>query len=235
MRCPEYETRQFEWNPLPFIPQLQREARPKGRFYVTPKGKALFSVTSFLAATKPQEEADALEQWRLRVGAENARRISHLAASKGTSLHLKCEKWLNNEGVILTGDPSADYDFHALAPQLAEGITGVRATEVQLYSERLGLAGTVDALVYWKGKLAIMDFKTSNNFKRREWVDGYFLQCLIYAMMVYELYGEMPALMVLPIFTQNDISVIYEAEPKEYLPQLKQRLDVWSRIKDEFL
>lgn len=202
---------------------------------MTPSGKPLMSVTNFLSATQDQSDKDSLERWRQKVGRAEADRISFQAASRGTSLHSKCESWLNNQGIITTGDPAADYDFYALAKQLAEGITSVRATEVQLYSERLGLAGTVDAVVHWKGRLAILDFKTSSNFKRREWVNGYFLQCLIYAFMVYEMYGEMPELLVLPIFTSNDISVIYEAECKEFLAGLKQRLGVWETIKHEFL
>ena len=48
---------------------------------------------------------------------------------------------------------------------------------VQKFPVLSGLyAGTTDCVGVWKGKPAIIDFKTTRKPKKREWIDDYFLQ-----------------------------------------------------------
>ena len=56
----------FDYQP---IPRVTIEGR---RYYATPDGNNLPSVTTILDRTKPPEKVEALNQWRRRVGAEKA-------------------------------------------------------------------------------------------------------------------------------------------------------------------
>ena len=56
----------FEYSPVPRV-----EVNGK-RFYATPDGNKLPSVTTILDKTKPPEKVQALNEWRKRVGVEKA-------------------------------------------------------------------------------------------------------------------------------------------------------------------
>lgn len=61
------------------------------------------------------------------------------------------------------------------------------ATELLLWSEKLGVAGTLDDLGIINGKLVLCDLKSSNQFK-----DTYFLQVAMYYQMLVERTGLKP-------------------------------------------
>ena len=67
-------------------------------------------------------------------------------------------------------------------------IDEVWGTEVPLYYPGL-YAGTADCIGVWKGRPAMIDFKTTRKPKKREWIDDYFLQCAAYAEAHNQLYG----------------------------------------------
>lgn len=76
------------------LPDLKSETFPDGkRYYVTPSGSKLPSVTTVVGAQKKQ----AIMEWRRRVGEDVANKISRQATSRGTNVHTLCEKYLNNE------------------------------------------------------------------------------------------------------------------------------------------
>jgi genome maintenance exonuclease 1 len=43
-------------------------------------------------------------------------------------------------------------------------------------------AGASDVVGIYEGQESIIDFKQSNKFKKRNWIDDYFIQCAAYAM-----------------------------------------------------
>ena len=61
------------------------------------------------------------------------------------------------------------------------------ATELLLWSEKLGVAGTLDDLGIIDGKLVLCDLKSSNQFR-----DTYFLQVAMYYQMLVERTGLRP-------------------------------------------
>ena len=65
----------FDYQP---IPRVTIEGR---RYYATPDGNNLPSVTTILDRTKSPEKVEALNQWRRRVGAEKAQQIKKHATS----------------------------------------------------------------------------------------------------------------------------------------------------------
>ena len=58
--------------------------------------------------------------------------------------------------------------------------------EAPLYSDYIKVAGRVDLIAEWEGKLSIIDFKTSRKPKKREWIKNYFMQESFYAVAFEE-------------------------------------------------
>jgi len=87
-----------------------------------------------------------------------------------------------------TVQPLSDVLFRLAKPELNK-INNILALEKSLYSEVLGIAGTVDCIAEYDGELAIIDFKTSKKPKPVEWIEHYFVQCMAYGCMLYELTG----------------------------------------------
>ncbi len=158
------------------------------RHYQTPDGKPLPSVTTVLSALADKA---AIHEWRKRVGNEEADRIMRLATGIGTQVHLHLEKFILEEN-----RPSGTNLIHQMAKELSDivitdglsKIDEVWGTEVPLYYPGL-YAGTADCIGIYKGKQAIIDFKTTRKPKKRAWIDDYFLQGAAYAAAHNELYG----------------------------------------------
>lgn len=164
------------------LQRLQRVTTEEGRFYQTPSGRAYPSVTTITGLLNKQ----AIIDWRNRVGAEEANRISSRAANRGTKIHSLCESYLNNEHV------EPDF-FHkemwdTLLPELRK-INKVHCLESPLYSDHLEVAGTVDCIAEYDGKLSVIDFKTSKRIKDRDDISNYFMQCSAYAVAFEERTG----------------------------------------------
>ena len=72
---------------------------------------------------------------------------------------------------------------------LNESIDNIRSIEGQMYSDYLRVAGTVDLVAEYNGKLSVIDWKTSLKPKKEEWVIDYYLQLVAYAEAHNEIYG----------------------------------------------
>jgi len=165
---------------------LQATTTERGREYLTPRGHSYPSVTTVLS----EYNKKALFEWRERVGAEEANRIAAKASSRGTKLHIVCEKYLLNEMTGLkmqTMMPDTKELFISLKPHIDENIGNVYSIEQALYSSRLRLAGRVDCIAEWNGQLSIIDFKTSTRPKTEDGILNYFMQCTAYAEMFEEI------------------------------------------------
>lgn len=156
------------------------------RFYVTPEGKKFPSVTTITSQYNKKE----ILEWRKRVGEEKANQISTKAAGRGTKVHKLCEDYLNNNIDYAKGHmPSNVVLFKTIKPILDEYVNNIHAIEVPLYSNHLKVAGRVDCIAEFDGKLAVIDFKTANNLKDEEKIQNYFMQCAAYAIMYEERTG----------------------------------------------
>ena len=98
-------------------------------------------------------------------------------------MHSLCENYLNNE-VVSESEPNYTL-FDSIRPFL-NNINNIRCLETQLYSDYLKVAGTVDCIGDYDGKLSVIDFKSSSKVKKWEYIHGYFLQTAAYAVMFEE-------------------------------------------------
>jgi genome maintenance exonuclease 1 len=177
----------FNYAPVPRV-----EVNGK-RFYATPDGNKLPSVTTILDKTKPEEKKLILEQWRRRVGHEKAQQITTEAANRGTRMHTYLEHYVKNGELKDRGTNPFGWASHAMAQVVVDqGITNrvneFWGYEVPLYFSRV-YAGTTDAAGVHMKEEAILDYKQTNKPKKREWIDDYFLQLCAYAEAHNELHG----------------------------------------------
>ncbi|CAB4138149.1 hypothetical protein UFOVP328_342 [uncultured Caudovirales phage] len=177
----------FNYAPVPRV-----EVNGK-RFYATPDGNKLPSVTTILDKTKPAEKVQALNEWRRRVGAERAQQITTEAANRGTRMHTYLEHYVKHgEMKDCPGNPFAVPSWAMAQTVVDQGITGrvqeFWGYEVPLYFPSI-YAGTTDACGIHCNEEAILDYKQTNKPKKEEWIEDYFLQLCAYAEAHNELHG----------------------------------------------
>ena len=78
--------------------------------------------------------------------------------------------------------------WNSIVPELCR-IDNVHCLETQLYSDHLRVAGTVDCIAEYDGRMSVIDFKTSKRAKARDDIHGYFMQTSAYAVMFEERTG----------------------------------------------
>lgn len=172
--------------------QLSRTSEQGRRLYLTPDGDRLPSVTTILDATKSEESRQALHNWRNRVGHTKAQEITTEAASRGTRMHKWLENYVNTNS---TGEPGSNpysLQSHQMAHCIIQhGLSKCSefwGTEVGVYFPKI-YAGTTDCIGVHDGAEAIIDFKQTNKPKKREWIEDYFVQLLMYATAHNEVHG----------------------------------------------
>ena len=164
--------------------ELDTETIRGGRHYITPKGPYP-SITTVLGVLSKQ----GIAEWRARVGEEEADRISTQASRRGTNVHQMCEDYDNNDLDKSKFLPNEKAMFLSIKKTLDEMLGLVYAQECPLYSDYLGIAGRVDCVAEYGGRLSIIDYKTSGKLKRKEWIGSYFQQASAYCVMFEERTG----------------------------------------------
>lgn len=190
------------------VPRLSRKTIDGVRYYDTPSGKKLVSITSVIS----HYNREIFVNWRKRVGDEEANKVTKQSTSRGTDTHTLIEHYLKNED-LPTVQPLSDMLFKIAKGDL-KNIDNIHGLETPLYSEYLGIAGTVDCIAEYNNELAIIDFKTSKKPKKREWIEGYFVQCAAYACMLYELTGLTVKKFVIIMTCENGECEVYEEYDK---------------------
>ena len=205
--------------------KLQRDTSPDGkRVYKTPSGRAYPSVTTVTGL----HSAKSIAQWRARVGEAEANRISSRASARGTRIHSLCESFLRNERC----EPDI-FDrelFQGISPHLEE-IDNIHALEDPLYSDHLEVAGTVDCIAEYKGRLSIIDFKTSSKLKNRDWIHGYFMQTSAYAVMFEELTGIPVNRLVIIVGVDEYTPQVFEERRNEWIGHFKDLRKEYLQLK----
>jgi genome maintenance exonuclease 1 len=193
------------------LPQLERETIDGVRYYKVPDEEELLRLVSITSVTSHFNK-EIFVKWRKKVGDDEADRITKAATSRGTDMHLLVEHHLKNEELPEV-QPISDFLFKIAKTDLNR-INNIYALEGSLYSKQLGIAGTVDCIAEYDGELAIIDFKTSKKPKPREWIEHYFVQCMAYGCMLYELTGISVKKLVIIMACENGECVVYEERDK---------------------
>jgi genome maintenance exonuclease 1 len=213
------------------LPTLKREHIDGVRYYNLPSGsKKLVSITSVISHYKK----DFFDKWRKRVGVEEADKITKKATSRGTDTHTLIENYLSNQE-LPSVQPISDMLFKIAKPTINR-INNIHCLETSLYSEVLGVAGSVDTIAEFDGELAVIDYKTSAKPKPEEWIEGYFVQTMFYGMALYEMTGIQIKKLVIIMSCENGECVVYEQRDlKKYMKLVVQYIKKFVNDKLEII
>lgn len=208
---------------------LECETKESGRKYLTPKGERYPSITTVLSILSEK----SIAEWRARVGEEEANKISYRASTRGTAVHEIIEKYINNEGDYRKGYmPNVVDNFLAIKKILDTRIGKVYAQEVPLYSDHLKVAGRVDCVAEFDGRLSIIDFKTSKRFKSKHHVTSYFMQEAFYAIAWEEQTGIPIDQLVTLITVDGGTSQVFIEKRDDWVEPLKDVINQYGERKD---
>lgn len=206
------------------LPDLKSETHSDGkRYYTSPSGKRLPSVTTVVGAMKKQ----AIMEWRNRVGEVEANRISKLATGRGNRVHDLAERYLKNEKIDWVREmPDSVEMFRTLIPHLHR-INNIHYIEQALWSEQIGLAGRVDLIAEWDGVLSVIDFKTSKKIKKAEDIQDYFAQCTAYSGMYEEHVGVGIDQIVIVMAVENEQPLIFIEKTGDHISTLVEHIEFY--------
>jgi genome maintenance exonuclease 1 len=206
---------------------LEAVTGDNGRYYTDPEGNQYASVTTVLSILS---EA-GIAAWRARVGEEEANRVSRIASTRGTTVHNIIEKYVANDPDYLKGEmPHNIQTFKDVQRVIDDGVTKVYQQEAPLYSKHLGLAGRVDLVGQWGGVDSVIDWKTSRKFKKKEWIDSYFMQCAAYAIMWEERTG-MPIKQLVVCIAGDEGSQVFVEDRDRWTADLINTINEYNRRK----
>ena len=222
----DYNRKDFHLNLLDFH-NLNRIDGETARLYETPTGERYPSVTTVLGK---MSDKTALNEWRKRVGEEEANRVSARASTRGTNIHNMCEKYILGQEID-TSLPHNMMIFRQIKMILDDKVDNIIATECTLFSHHLKIAGTCDLIADYDGRLSIVDYKTSTKRKRKDWIEGYFLQCSLYAYMLWEMTGIAVKDIVVIIGVDDDIDAqVFVEKPSNYIEKAADMVKSYHKL-----
>lgn len=163
------------------------------------------------------EKKNILENWKARVGKNEANKISKDAAVRGTATHLLIERFLKGEDLKLNEFKQKHIKlFNSLKLELNH-INNIYGQEVVLFSDVLNVAGRCDLIAEYKGELSIVDYKTSTRIKDENDIEDYWLQCAFYALAHNEMFNTDIKKLVILMGIENKLPRIFKKELTEEL------------------
>ena len=206
------------------LPEISAKTTDGVRLYETPEGNKYPSITTVLSTRNKK----GLMEWRNKVGNEVANYVAGKAAARGTKVHHMCEDYLNNmefnypdkwEKHKKTFLPYCI--FQQLKNQALCNIDNIHAQEAGLYSDKYKVAGRVDCVAEYNGKLSIIDFKGSTRQKREQDIENYYLQGTAYAIMWHERTKTPIHEFNIIVASENGAPCeVFSGNPVKYVPKL---------------
>lgn len=215
----------YEYTPL------ERVTLENGsRYYVTPDGNKVSSVTTILSATDNNE---ALDNWREWVGDKKADAVVKEACDLGSLMHENLECYVQGlerpRGNNFLRKLSRNMSNQIIDKGLGS-IDEIWGMEKMLYIPG-AYAGTADLIATYKGRPAICDYKSAKKMKSKDKIKNYFCQLSAYILAHNFLHG-----------TDIDLGVIFMVDRdlnyKEFIlegDELQESHDLWISKLEEFL
>ena len=217
---------------LPKIKQKNNALPDGGRGYETPEGKLYPSITTVLSIRNKK----SLHEWRKRVGEDVANYIARTAANRGTAVHKMCEDYLNNQHLAWPSEFEKHKSKNFLAwcmfaqmKDILENINNIKCLESNLYSDTMGIAGQVDCIAEYKGKLSVIDFKTSSKERKDDYNENYYIQTCAYSYMFEERTGQKAEQCVILVVTQDGTVQEFIKQRDDYIPLLNNAIEEWNK------
>lgn len=211
-------------NPIHLIDQIEE-------YYRNPTNQPLAKypgVTRVLGGTGDKSGLDA---WRARVGEEEADRIVNESRAIGDSL----DRLFNNSLIDKAGFSIEDHKGelgYDLWKQLAPTIKKIEPIKVQMkvWSDHLKVMGYTDCFGILNGQITVIDCKNSKKEKREEYLQDYYLQCTMYGMMIYDMFGIKPTQIAVLVARRDSVWPQIEVRPmKGYISTALRRIDEYYK------
>lgn len=199
------------------LPKTKGKRTNGMRFYEV-DGQAYPSITTVLGA----QPKPGLDKWRQSVGEQAAKWEMARAARRGKATHTLVEQYLKGE-TPSTRDVLPLGLFALLKPYLKQ-IDNVHCLETILYSKKLTIAGQVDCIAEYNGKLSVIDFKTANKERNDAWNENYYIQTTAYSMMYEELFGTPIEQIVILMASEDGAARSFVKDRKEFEPKLEEAI-----------
>ena len=183
------------------------------RFYEI-DGKSYPSVTSVLSLLKKE----SLQEWRNNVGESVANWEMGRASRRGKAMHTLVEQYMKSQTPSIR-DVLPLGLFKLIKPYV-DKIDNVRLLEAIMYSKKLTLAGQVDCVADYNGKLSVIDFKSANKEREEGWIENYFLQTTAYAMMYEELFNQKIEQIVVLLACEDGVAQCFIKDKADYEKKL---------------
>ena len=202
------------------------------RVYSTPEGKFYPSITTVISNNAKKQAG--LAKWRARVGKDKAAAITARSTKRGTNFHSIVEDYLNKDLDIeeYKESPLPVFMFEQTKKTL-DRISNIYLQEAALYSDNLEVAGRVDCIAEYDGKLSIIDFKTSSKERNDEWNENYYIQASAYAEMFEEQTGTPIEQIVILVVTEDGAVQEFIKEKYDYIPLLVETIDNFTKEWEE--
>ena len=196
------------------------------RFYDI-DGKAYPSITTVLGIQKKAQ----LQEWRDKIGENVANWEMGRAARRGKATHTLIEQYLkgltpSERGVLPLGL------FRLIKPYVDQ-IDNIHCLETIMYSKELTIAGQVDCIAEYNGKLSVIDFKTANKERQESWIENYFMQTTAYAKMYEEIFGKKIEQIVILLASEDGSTQSFIKETKDYMTPLMKSIDDFYKYYEE--
>lgn len=204
--------------------ELKTIESSKGRQYITPEGNKYPSITTILGAGEKPWLAD----WRKSLGEATADKETKRAGDRGTAVHLMIERLLDNDDNPTRGQAQEHItEFNSLRLHLKK-VDNIITQESALWSDVMRIAGRVDCIGEYQGKLSIIDFKTSTNDKTGDKIQDYYLQTTAYSLMFEERYGiQIDQLVIIMSVERGVMPLIFKQPIDPYVEPLLRRINTF--------
>ncbi len=190
------------------------------RFYKFPSVAQKYPSVTTVTGVRSRQ---SIAEWRRKVGAEYANKVTTRASSRGSAFHAIIEEHIRGslDEQKYKKDPLALNMFQMARKTLAR-VDNIHALETPLYSHVFALAGRVDCIAEFDSELAVIDFKTSTKEKKEEYIENYFVQESAYAAMFYERTGiKVKKIVTLIATEEGSVQVFQKYNLNDYLQLLK--------------
>ena len=185
------------------------------------------SVTTILSATKDKK---FLDDWRRRIGNEEADKIMKQASTRGSEMHRVLEYYYNGEKYF--NEMEEGIKPRKMASVIIDNlkVQEVWGNEVSLAYNK-DFVGTTDLVALSYDKPTIIDFKQANKPKREDWIEDYKCQLGAYYLAHKTHYGpiELGIIAIATRDLQYQQFVFSEAVLMEYADKFLERLEIYKK------
>jgi len=190
--------------------------------------QSLPSVTTILAATKDPDKTAQLKKWEKKmqqIHGENGAEIErNKAMERGTKIHQEINNYLLNQTEIES----------PLAQKLIPFLKLIQ--KKLIYAEKTvwtnQYAGTLDCLCKYEELTTLIDWKTSNTIKRKDWIEDHFIQAAAYAQATKHCHNIQTEQTLIVIISPQKIQQFSEqgAAIKVRENQFNERLEAFNAL-----